>query len=191
VVGGSGDLRGVALTGRATDAIPELGAGPTSRAGDEGRLLLRRDDGQSESPAVPVDCSARMQICQAVCCKLDFALTREEVLGGQVQWDLGRPFFIGRATNGYCVHNDRRTGGCGVYADRPSICRRWSCANDPRIWKDFEQMELNVEWLSAHGFICEGWALTSPSPDGAHTHTHETQEVTQPCLTRQDSPEAL
>jgi hypothetical protein len=162
----------MALTGRATDAIPELGAGPTSRVGDESRLLLRRDDGENEWPAVPVDCSSRMQICQAVCCKLDFALTREEVLAGQVQWDLARPFFVGRAANGYCVHNDRRTGGCGVYADRPAICRRWSCANDPRIWKDFEQMELNVEWLSAHGFIFEGWALTTPSPDGASTpHT--------------------
>jgi hypothetical protein len=67
------------------------------------------------------------------------------------------------------VHNDRRTGGCTVYADRPAICRRWSCANDARIWKDFERMELNVAWLSTNGFIGEGWALTSPTPDGSHT----------------------
>jgi hypothetical protein len=104
-----------------------------------------------------------MPICQAVCCKLEFALTREEVLAGRVQWDLAHPFFVDRAANGYCVHNDRRTGGCMVYADRPSICRRWSCANDPRIWTDFERMELNVDFLSAHGFVSEDWALTSPA----------------------------
>ena len=151
---------------RATDTTRDLEAGPSCQGGIENRLVLRRDDGESESPAIPVDCSARIHICQAVCCKLDFALTREEVLAGQVRWDLGRPFFVGRATNGYCVHNDRATGGCAVYANRPSICRRWSCANDARIWKDFEQMELNVEWLSANGFISEGWALTSQAAGG-------------------------
>jgi Fe-S-cluster containining protein len=180
VVGGSGDLRATAITGRAADAVPDLEANLNARVGNESRLVLRRDSGVAERPAVQVDCAARMRICQAVCCKLEFALTREEVLAGEVQWDLSRPFFVGRATNGYCVHNDRRTGGCGVYADRPAICRRWSCANDPRIWKDFEQMMLNVEWLSTHGFICEGWAFTTPSPDGARTPPHESKEVLQP-----------
>jgi Fe-S-cluster containining protein len=154
------------MTERATDTSRDLEAGLSGQGGDESRLILRCDDGGTGRPAAPVDCAARTQICQAVCCKLDFALTREEVLAGQVQWDLARPFFVGRASNGYCVHNDRATGGCAVYANRPSICRRWSCANDARIWKDFEQMKLNVEWLSANGFISEGWALTSPATGG-------------------------
>lgn len=151
------------MSKRATETTHDLAAGLYVRGRDENRLVLRLDDGAARRPTVPVDCDARMQICQAVCCKLDFALTREEVLAGQVRWDLARPFFVGRATSGYCVHNDRRTGGCTVYADRPSICRRWSCANDARIWKDFDHLELNVEWLSANGFICEGWDLTSPA----------------------------
>jgi hypothetical protein len=154
------------MTEHATDAASDPQAGPSARGGNETRLLLRCDNGAAGQPAVPVDCAARMPVCQAVCCQLDFALTREEVLAGQVQWDLARPFFVGRATNGYCVHNDRRTGGCGVYADRPAICGRWSCANDRRIWKDFERMELNGEWLSAHGFIREGWTLTPPPCGG-------------------------
>jgi hypothetical protein len=37
-----------------------------------------------------------------------------------------------------------------VYADRPGVCRHYSCANDERIWKDFENMELNHEWLDAN-----------------------------------------
>ena len=151
------------MTEQAIGTPPGLNAGPGARGGSENRLVLRRDDDVTDRPKAPVDCAARMSTCQAVCCKLEFALTREEVLAGHVQWELGRPFFVGRAPDGYCVHNDRRSGGCTVYAGRPAICRRWSCANDPRIWKDFEQMELNVEWLSAHGFISEGWALTSPA----------------------------
>jgi hypothetical protein len=30
------------------------------------------------------------------------------------------------------------------------VCRGYSCANDPRIWKDFERMELNAEWITAN-----------------------------------------
>lgn len=34
-----------------------------------------------------------------------------------------------------------------VYADRPSVCRGYSCANDERIWSDFEKMQLNTAWI--------------------------------------------
>jgi Fe-S-cluster containining protein len=91
-----------------------------------------------------------MHICHAVCCKLNFALTAEEVDAGKVKWDLGFPYIVRHDADGLCTHNDRATGGCGVYADRPGICRRYSCANDRRIWKDFEKMELNSEWLDEH-----------------------------------------
>ena len=44
-----------------------------------------------------------------------------------------------------------------VYTDRPGVCRRYSCANDTRIWKDFDNMVLNEDWirgnLSARGHI--------------------------------------
>ncbi len=35
-----------------------------------------------------------------------------------------------------------------MYEARPSTCKGYSCATDARIWKDFEKMELNTEWLS-------------------------------------------
>ncbi len=99
---------------------------------------------------VEVDCKARMHICHAVCCKLDFALSLSEVEAGKIKWDLGRPYFIRHEEDGYCTHNDRLCGNCGIYADRPAVCRRYSCADDERIWKNFEQMELNTEWIEAH-----------------------------------------
>ncbi|MCM3870566.1 MAG: YkgJ family cysteine cluster protein [Pyrinomonadaceae bacterium] len=103
-----------------------------------------------ETPVTEVDCAARMHVCKAVCCKLDFPLSIPEIEGGEIKWDLGRPYLIRHESDGYCTHVDRETGGCGVYANRPSICRGYSCANDARIWKDFDKMELNNEWITEH-----------------------------------------
>jgi Fe-S-cluster containining protein len=102
------------------------------------------------TPDVTVNCAERMHICHSICCKLDFALTTQEVEAGGVRWDLGRPYHIRHEADGFCTHRDRTTGFCGAYACRPAICRTYSCAHDTRIWKDFERMELNTEWIEAH-----------------------------------------
>lgn len=109
-------------------------------------FALRSDIGPAK-PAREVNCAERMHVCHAVCCKLSFALTAEEVDAGKVRFDVGFPYMIRHDSDGYCTHNDRATGFCGVYEDRPGICRHYSCAGDGRIWSDFEAMELNHEWL--------------------------------------------
>lgn len=111
------------------------------------RLVALRVDADAKAPLAPVDCAARMHVCKAICCKLDFALSRDEVEAGKVRWDLGRPYAIRHEADGYCHHSDRATGRCGVYAHRPGICRTYSCEKDGRIWKDFAAMELNTQWL--------------------------------------------
>lgn len=110
---------------------------------------LRMDD-EPQSPRREVNCAERMPICKAVCCSLDFALNQQEIESGRIKWDLGRPYFIRQDADGHCCHNNRSTGGCGVYADRPLVCRQYSCEGDKRIWKDFEKMELNHEWIEAY-----------------------------------------
>ncbi len=105
---------------------------------------------ETAASVVEVDCEARLHICQAVCCKLNFALTIAEVESSNIKWDLGRPYFIRHEVDGYCAHLNRAGGGCGIYANRPGVCRRYSCANDSRIWKDFDKMELNTEWIAAN-----------------------------------------
>jgi Fe-S-cluster containining protein len=110
-------------------------------------LMLRVDSEESKDAFTPVNCAERMHVCHAICCKLHFALSAEEVEAGKVRWDLGQPYSIRQTAEGFCVHNDRATGNCGVYADRPRICRTYSCANDDRIWKDFDNMVLNQEWI--------------------------------------------
>ncbi len=114
-------------------------------------VVLRVDEPDAAAgPPVEVDCAARMHVCGAVCCKLDFALAYDEIEGGVLRWDMGRPYLIRHEDDGLCVHNDRASGGCGVYADRPTPCRRYSCATDERIWTDFDAMELNTEWIEAN-----------------------------------------
>jgi len=109
-----------------------------------------RVDAEPEVPAVPVDCASRLHVCHAVCCKLTFALSLAEVEAGRAKWDLGRPYFIRQGKDHACTHLDRQTHGCGIYRDRPGVCRQYSCANDARIWKDFDGMVLNEEWIGAH-----------------------------------------
>jgi Fe-S-cluster containining protein len=60
-----------------------------------------------------------------------------------VQWELGQPYMIAHAGDGYCVHMDRQTCGCTVYEQRPIPCRGYDCRKDKRIWLDFEQEQIN------------------------------------------------
>ena len=112
-------------------------------------VALAVDPVDPPAPAY-VNCAERMHICHAVCCKLNFALTVTDIEAAKVKWDLGFPFMIRHEEDGYCTHLERGSGGCGVYADRPNICRRYSCVHDARIWKDFDKMELNQEYLDRY-----------------------------------------
>jgi Fe-S-cluster containining protein len=130
-----------------------------------------RAGGGTPKPAREVNCAERMHVCHAVCCKLNFALTAEEVDAGKVRFDVGFPYMIRHDSDGYCTHNDRSSGSCGVYADRPGICRHYSCAGDERIWKDFESMELNHEWLDANLGDASRIRLDLPLMDGSGAGT--------------------
>ena len=71
-------------------------------------VALRVDPPAPEqAPPVEVDCAARMHVCQAVCCKLDFALTADEVEHGVLRWDLGRPYLIRHEGDGWCTQRAR------------------------------------------------------------------------------------
>lgn len=90
-----------------------------------------------------IDCENRVHLCKAACCKLPLALSREDVQEGIVRWELGRPYMIAHAADGYCVHMDRQTCACTVYAHRPIPCRGYDCREDKRIWLDFENKVVN------------------------------------------------
>jgi len=113
-------------------------------------VAIRVDGETPPVPADAIDCEARLEYCKAVCCRLRFALTVEEIESGPVKWDLGRPYFNRHGANGYCHQIDEETLGCNVYHERPLVCRQYSCAGDTRIWKDFDAMEINQEWIDEH-----------------------------------------
>ncbi len=94
-----------------------------------------------------VNCEERLHICKAACCKLSVMLSEEEVESGNYKWDLGHPYYLRRKrTSNYCYHIHEDDLSCQVYKERPLVCRVYTCADDQRIWKDFDNMVFNDEW---------------------------------------------
>lgn len=90
-----------------------------------------------------VDCAEYLPLCKAACCRLPFALSKQDVREGVVHWDLGQPYLIDQGQDGYCVHMDRGACTCTIYTERPVPCRGFDCRTDKRIWLDFEKKEIN------------------------------------------------
>ena len=111
-------------------------------------LLSGRPDKYQVVPT-QVNCAERLRHCQSACCSLDVVLSPQDVEEGAVRWDLAHPYHLRRSADGYCCHLQRDSGGCEVYGRRPYVCRSYSCADDKRIWLDFEKMIPNEETLAA------------------------------------------
>ncbi len=133
-----------ALEQRASEAAGSIrqdfqskGMGVQIQASDTSKYALE------SSPRI--DCENRIPLCQAACCKMHFALSREDLEEGKIRWDVGQPYVIAQGADGWCVHLDRATRGCGCYAARPLVCRTYDCRNDTRIWLDFERRIVNPQ----------------------------------------------
>lgn len=90
-----------------------------------------------------INCASRIHLCQAVCCRLSFALSKQDVEEGKVWWEPGQPYMIAKGSMGYCRHLDPDHSTCTIYGSRPLACRAYDCRNDQRIWLDFDNMILN------------------------------------------------
>jgi len=76
---------------------------------------------------VVIDCAKMLKQCNAKCCSLTFALTKDEVGRGNVRHDPEMPFFVLREKDGFCYHFNRLSLKCTVWEDRPERCRRYDC----------------------------------------------------------------
>lgn len=96
-----------------------------------------------------VDCKSRVHICKAICCKLPFALSKQDVKEGIIRWEFARPYLIAHADDGYCVHLDRTSYECTVREHRPLPCRGFGCQDNERwhVWNDFDSFELNPGFI--------------------------------------------
>src|SRR5262245_12316304 len=86
----------------------------------------------------PIDCESRLELCQARCCSFTVLLSRQDVVEGQLAWEIDQPYRMSRGPDGYCGNLDREHGGCQRYEHRPGTCRSYSCKNDLRVWIDFD-----------------------------------------------------
>jgi Fe-S-cluster containining protein len=113
---------------------------------DRGMAVAMQDFGVSKyefKGGAAIDCESRLHLCKAACCRLPFALSKEDVQEGIVKWDLGQPYLNARDGDGYCVHMERGACRCTVYQQRPIPCRGYDCREDKRIWLDFEKRVVN------------------------------------------------
>lgn len=77
----------------------------------------------------PVDCEAgRRMGCCTFCCRLLVRLDPEErpALEGLE----ARKGFVDKDHDGCCVHLDRVTQRCRIWARRPRVCREYDCNTD-------------------------------------------------------------
>ena len=141
----------VEIAKRLVEKFRELGMGAVFQDSEHDKYTF----GEKE---VKIDCENRIPLCKAACCRLTFALSRQDIEEGIVKWDLGRPYMIAHDADGYCRHLDRRACRCSVYANRPVPCRAYDCRKDKRIWADFDKgiINPNLEELFRNGEHANG-----------------------------------
>jgi hypothetical protein len=137
-----GVIDGETLAGRQEQASEAL----RRRYVERGMAVAMQEFGVSKyefKGGTEIDCKSRIHLCKAACCRLPFALSKQDVQEGVVRWDLGQPYMNARDGDGYCVHLEKCSGRCTVYAQRPIPCRGYDCREDKRIWLDFENRVVN------------------------------------------------
>ena len=131
------DGRKEAVAERLVRQFKESGAGALFQDPEYDKYAF--EDGAS------VDCASRISLCKAACCRLPFALSKQDIREGVVRWDLGQPYLVDQGQDGYCNHLDRCTGGCTIYEQRPVPCRGFDCRTHKRIWLDFDNKVVNPQ----------------------------------------------
>lgn len=117
------------------EARKEIEAAPVPRV-----RMAEMGDKYAETENIEIDCEARIPYCHARCCSFRFFLTKQDLDEGVARWDYGNPYWIKQASDGYCVHSETKTRACTIHSQRPHVCRKYDCRNDPRVWLDFDKM---------------------------------------------------
>jgi Fe-S-cluster containining protein len=115
---------------------------------DKGLGVLLQDpenDKYSFEDQVKIDCPGIIPVCKAACCRIPFALSRQDLHEGVVEWSLGEPYLINHNPKGYCSHLDTDGFACTIYEHRPLPCRAYDCRKDKRIWLDFDKRKLDPQ----------------------------------------------
>ena len=130
---------------RASDPIIDKLNAESSRV----RIRIHEDGGKYDAKNAEVDCAARIPVCKAACCSMQVPLGVEDLEEGQLRWQLDHPYLLLKDEDARCHYQDRKTGFCGSYDNRPRPCRTYGCQTDNRIWRDFEKMIPNEKGIAA------------------------------------------
>lgn len=122
------------LTSPMDDARKEIESAPVPRV-----RLAEMGDKYEETENIEIDCENRIPLCHARCCSFRFFLTKQDLDEGVARWDYGNPYWIKQAADGYCVHSETKTRACTIHPQRPHVCRKYDCRQDPRVWIDFDK----------------------------------------------------
>jgi Fe-S-cluster containining protein len=126
--------RKIAVAERLVKKFRELGMGA---------VFQEKEQDKYGFDEVQIDCESRRQLCKAACCKMSFALARQDIEERTVKWDLGHPYMIAKEEDGYCVHIDKTGYRCKIWKNRPVPCRGFDCRNDKRLCLDCDKMIVN------------------------------------------------
>lgn len=89
-----------------------------------------------------IDPSVRCDTCEAVCCRLTVVLMPEDRVPSWLEHQDERGLrTLAKDEDGWSVAMDRDNFRCGIYADRPSICRKFamgspSCRYEREKWAE-------------------------------------------------------
>lgn len=133
------DERKKQVAGRLVKNFVESGIGLLYQDPEEDKYTFEQE--------ANVDCLSRLHICQSICCKFPFALSRQDVEEGIIRWEFGRPYLIAHNSDGYCSHLDRNTYKCTAHDHRPVPCRGFDCQDNKKwnVWLDYDNKILNPE----------------------------------------------
>ncbi len=77
-----------------------------------------------------LDCDAGRRLgCGTFCCRLIVKVAPEEPVPGRTPTHT----LAKDPRDGWCVHLDRATRRCRIWAERPAVCRRYDCNHDPLL----------------------------------------------------------
>jgi len=133
--------------------MPEVRARLEKKNSEKGVGVLIQDEPGIDKYAfdgeAQIDCENRVHLCRASCCRLPFALSKQDIREGVIHWDLGQPYIIEQTPEGYCTHMEQPSCRCTVREQRPVPCRAYDCRKDQTIWLDFENRVINPAILKA------------------------------------------
>ncbi|PIZ50935.1 hypothetical protein COY27_05300 [Candidatus Woesearchaeota archaeon CG_4_10_14_0_2_um_filter_33_13] len=91
----------------------------------------------------------RVEYCQSACCHIkDKEITEAEALTlgdhGAIKRE-GEWYLRNNPNTGACVYLNPTLGGCGIYDQRPQVCRDYSCVNDTARIEHLIEMVQNAD----------------------------------------------